>query len=114
MGRKRSLDPMRTRRRTDSVGTSMPADAAVAGPAPAISAMVEGRLPRMDAMQTQAAALEAECRRQIIIHRIDAALARIDSGEYGYCLACSGPIEPDRLEREPTVATCLGCAGAGR
>lgn len=79
-----------------------------------IETMTGGRLPRMDAVQTQTIALEAECRRQIIIRRIDAALARIESGEYGYCQTCGGPIAQARLENEPTVATCIRCAGSGQ
>jgi DnaK suppressor protein len=45
-----------------------------------------GRLSRMDAMQVQEMALEQERRRGIEIQRINAALARITDGEYGFCL----------------------------
>src|SRR5690348_7016105 len=39
-------------------------------------------------------------------HAIDDALARIDRGEYGVCEACGNPIEPDRLDAEPTARLC--------
>ena len=71
-----------------------------------------GRLSRMDAMQQQAMALEAERRRVSELKRIEAALHRIDEGEYGYCVSCGEPIEPTRLELDPTVPTCIKCARA--
>lgn len=42
-----------------------------------------GRLSRMDAMQSQAMAVETRRRRQIYKQRINAALKRIDKGDYG-------------------------------
>ena len=73
-----------------------------------------GRLSRMDALQEQAMAVEVERRRAIEIQRIDAALARLDSGEYGYCVACGEPIATKRLELDPTIPNCIDCAkGAG-
>jgi DnaK suppressor protein len=64
-----------------------------------------GRLSRMDAMQRQAMALETERRRLREIQRIDAALKRIEQGEYGYCLATGEPIPMARLELDPAAAT---------
>ncbi len=69
-----------------------------------------GRLSRMDAMQVQAMALEAERRRRVQIRRIDAALRRIEDGEYGECVNCGEEIAPRRLEIDPAVALCTGCA----
>lgn len=71
-----------------------------------------GRLSRMDALQGQAMALETERRRQTRLQRIDAALERLDEGEFGYCIACGEPIAEKRLEFDPTVPTCLECAEA--
>lgn len=45
------------------------------------------------------------------IAQIDAALARIDAGTYGYCLACGGAISPGRLEARPAATLCITCAG---
>jgi len=69
-----------------------------------------GRLSRMDALQMQAMALETERRRQTRIRRIDAALERIDEGEFGYCVNCGEAIAAKRLEFDPTSPRCLGCA----
>jgi len=69
-----------------------------------------GRLSRMDALQNQAMALEAERRRAVEIQRIDAALQRIEEGEFGYCTVCGEDIEPKRLEYDPTVPACITCA----
>jgi len=68
-----------------------------------------GRLSRMDAMQVQAMSQAANQRRKKTLNAIKAALARLDRGEYGYCTGCAEPINPKRLEFDPTVRTCIGC-----
>ncbi len=73
-----------------------------------------GRLSRMDAMQDQAMAQESERRRLGELQRIEAALARLASGDYGYCVRCDEDIALARLELDPAVATCIKCAGGGR
>ncbi len=52
---------------------------------------------------------EAAKRRQHMLRRIDAALARIEDGCFGYCAVCGGPISATRLDHEPTVTTCGNC-----
>jgi len=69
-----------------------------------------GRLSRMDAMQAQAMAKASGQRREQMLRRIDAALKRIDNDEYGYCKECDEPINPKRLEFDPTVVLCINCA----
>jgi len=69
-----------------------------------------GRLSRMDAMQSQAMDIATEQRRQQAIARIDAALARCDDGEYGYCISCGEQIDERRLAHDPAVPTCIKCA----
>ena len=69
-----------------------------------------GRLSRMDALQDQAMALETERRRTIEIRRIDAALERVESGDYGYCLNCGEEIEPKRLQLDLATPVCIDCA----
>jgi len=69
-----------------------------------------GRLSRMDALQAQAMSQEGERRRQLELKRIEVALARIKSGDYGYCQACDEPIAAARLELNPAVALCIRCA----
>jgi DnaK suppressor protein len=69
-----------------------------------------GRLSRIDAMQMQAMAMAQLRRRQAERAAIDAALDRIDAGEYGYCLQCGEEIAAARLEHNPAVANCIECA----
>ncbi len=57
-----------------------------------------GRLSRMDAMQSQAMSVETDRRRQIEVRRIDAALTRLDDGEYGFCVNCGEAIALKRLQ----------------
>ena len=71
-----------------------------------------GRLSRMDAMQAQAMAKASGQRRELMLRRIEAALKRIDNDEYGYCKECDEPINPKRLEFDPTADLCINCASA--
>ncbi len=68
-----------------------------------------GRLSRMDAMQAQQMALESARRRQHQLTRIDGALRRIESGEYGCCYVCGEEIDARRLSVDPTTTRCMGC-----
>ena len=72
----------------------------------------QGRLSRMDALQTQAMELELERRRVNELARIDAALQRIEKKEFGYCVSCGEKIAAKRLDHDPTVAACIKCAKA--
>lgn len=69
-----------------------------------------GRLSRMDAMQAQAMALATEERREQARTRVEAALRRIETGEYGFCMKCEEEIDIRRLELEPSTPFCLSCA----
>ena len=69
-----------------------------------------GRLSRMNALQMQAMSAAPEGRRQQDIKKIDAALKRLDEGEYGDCLKCGEAIAPGRLESDPAAPLCAACA----
>lgn len=69
-----------------------------------------GRLSRMDAMQAQAMAKASGQRRETALRRISAALKRLDDGDYGSCMECEEPINPKRLEFDPTLLLCIDCA----
>jgi RNA polymerase-binding transcription factor DksA len=43
---------------------------------------------------------------------VQAALERLRSGEYGWCLVCGELIGTERLEILPQAATCLPCEAA--
>jgi DnaK suppressor protein len=69
-----------------------------------------GRLSRMDALQAQAMAKASSERREHMLRKIEAALKRIDNDEYGDCKDCDEPINPKRLEFDPTSVLCIDCA----
>ena len=69
-----------------------------------------GRLSRMDALQGQAMSQETNRRRQIQLKNIDAALNRIDEGNFGYCQNCDEEIAVKRLEIDPATPLCITCA----
>ncbi len=68
-----------------------------------------GRLSRMDAMLSQSMGKAQQIRRDQAKTRILAALARIETGEFGYCLDCGEPIDEKRLNVDPTLPKCLSC-----
>lgn len=43
------------------------------------------------------------------IRDIDAALKRIENGDFGICIDCGATIEPRRLAAYPTAKRCLPC-----
>lgn len=69
-----------------------------------------GRISRMDAMQGQQMALETARRRQLELTRIEGALRRIDSGDFGFCFKCGEEIDERRLAADVTHTRCLRCA----
>jgi DnaK suppressor protein len=69
-----------------------------------------GRLSRMDAMQGAEMAQEASRRRKLQLARIPAALARIDTGDFGLCVDCDEEIVLGRLRIDPTYTLCVRCA----
>jgi len=69
-----------------------------------------GRLSRMDAIQGQAMAMAALRRRGLERRRIDAALGRVEAGDYGYCVRCGEAIPARRLELDPAIPTCVACS----
>ena len=69
-----------------------------------------GRLSRMDAMQSQELAKAGKQRAERQLKMIAAALTRIDNDDYGECMECGEPINPKRLEIDPTSLHCIDCA----
>jgi len=66
----------------------------------------------MAAIEQQAMLHATQRRREIRRLRIDAALARLDAGEYGLCPRCEEPIEARRLDFDPATPLCGACARA--
>lgn len=69
-----------------------------------------GRLSRMDALQGQAMAEATERQRQADLVRIENALRRIETGDYGFCLECEEEIPEKRLDIDPAATLCVRCA----
>jgi DnaK suppressor protein len=69
-----------------------------------------GRLSRMDAMQQQAMAQAAANLASIEQQRIQAALKRMETDEFGYCILCGEEIAEGRLRFDPSIPTCIACA----
>jgi RNA polymerase-binding transcription factor DksA len=44
------------------------------------------------------------------LDELDAALARLDHGTFGACVACGQSIAPERLVALPATRTCIACA----
>ncbi|PAU81840.1 conjugal transfer protein TraR [Halovibrio salipaludis] len=71
-----------------------------------------GRLSRMDALQGQQMAQASARRRQEMLTRIEGALRRIETGDFGYCFVCGEDIGAERLRVDPTVTRCIDCVNA--
>jgi DnaK suppressor protein len=69
-----------------------------------------GRLSRLDAMQMQEVAKEADRRREERVSLLEMALEQLDSGTYGRCTRCGEDIAFERLKVTPEATTCSGCA----
>jgi DnaK suppressor protein len=69
-----------------------------------------GRLSRLDAMQMQEVAKEAERRRKERVSQLELALEQLDSGNYGRCERCGEDIDYERLEVSPEATRCSLCA----
>ena len=69
-----------------------------------------GRLSRMDALQNQAMAKAQQARRDLEARRLQAALVRLEEGEYGYCEDCGEAIARGRLELDLAASKCVSCA----
>ncbi|MFO1423004.1 MAG: RNA polymerase-binding protein DksA [Candidatus Competibacteraceae bacterium] len=54
-------------------------------------------------------ALRARDRERKLLHKIDKALTRLASDDYGYCEACGVEIGLRRLEARPTAELCIDC-----
>jgi DnaK suppressor protein len=70
-----------------------------------------GRLSRMDALQQQAMARATSQRSALELQRIEAALVRIRTGDYGHCQKCGEDIAENRLKADPAALNCITCAG---
>jgi DnaK suppressor protein len=75
-------------------------------------AVVEQNADAMDQIQAAEArefALQNLDRYGRHLREVDAALRRMDSGDYGLCIDCEGEIGPNRLRAVPWAERCVRC-----
>lgn len=60
----------------------------------------------------QNVALRLRDRERHLLHKIELALAKIESGTFGTCDLCEEPIEMKRLEARPVAELCIRCKEA--
>lgn len=68
-----------------------------------------GRVSRVDALQQQSMAKANQNQSQNQLRNILKALARIESGDYGFCIDCDSDIGYPRLKANPATPRCLNC-----
>jgi DnaK suppressor protein len=68
-----------------------------------------GRLSRMDAMQQQAMASGMRERLFTNKKRLEAALERFESGQFGVCCQCATPIAIERMQVDLGAPFCAEC-----
>ncbi len=68
-----------------------------------------GRLSRIEALQNQGLAKNLHEREEVRLALVERALARMESGTYGLCTECGGPLPFERLFVFPEAATCAAC-----
>ena len=73
--------------------------------------MLPGMVPEALHTHDPKPQFEVSHRRELQGHRIEGALHRITTNEYGTCRVCNKEIEYSRLEADPTVTRCVKCAG---
>lgn len=69
-----------------------------------------GRISRVDAIQIQEMAKDAQRRREARLEKLETAAERLANETYGMCERCHEDIEWDRLDASPEVTRCTRCA----
>lgn len=68
-----------------------------------------GRLSRIDAIAQSEMARASRSGSKTELHRIDAAIARIENGTYGTCCRCRQLVGRERIQADPATPFCLSC-----
>ena len=73
--------------------------------------LAEGWQERDDAAEDEIRDVEYQHRDALLqrVRQIDRALARIETGTYGFCIRCRKKISSKRLDLNPAVALCVDC-----
>lgn len=68
-----------------------------------------GRVSRIDAIQQQHIAIASQQQAKTLLAQVQAALVRVDAGDYGYCQECDELVSLPRLKAQPYARRCLHC-----
>jgi DnaK suppressor protein len=69
-----------------------------------------GRLTRIEAMQEQELSMHRLHETGIRLNKLEYALRKIGTPEYGLCIECEEPIAVARLKLMPEATLCIRCA----
>lgn len=69
-----------------------------------------GCLTRFEAMQEQEISIHRLYEANIRLNKLEYALRKVDTPEYGICVECEEPIATARLKLMPEVSLCIRCA----
>ena len=69
-----------------------------------------GRLTRLEAMQEQEISVNRLYEAGIRLNKLEYALRKVDTPEYGLCMECEEPIATARLRLMPESSLCIKCA----
>jgi phosphoserine phosphatase RsbU/P len=68
----------------------------------------EQLIDRRQKLESATSAFHRPAELSRLLHEVDAALHRMDTGVFGLCEVCHDPVEPERLLADPLVRVCLG------
>jgi len=60
----------------------------------------------------QSMTLRLRDRERMLLQKIETALSKIETGNFGVCETCEEPIEVKRLEARPVATLCIRCKEA--
>ncbi len=107
---RKQIDELRNRltRRRDDLGRQLAQSEDATRPV-RLDQQSVGRVSRIDAIQQQQMAIAGKTQTTQQLRRIEQALQRIETGEYGNCLQCGEPVAYARLQVQPEAGLCLTC-----
>ena len=92
----------------EKLARQLPSLKEAAKPVPPDDAL--GRLTRLDAIQSQEISKNTLQQVQAQLAKLEFALSRIGSPDFGLCSECDNPIPAARLKAMPGATRCVNCA----
>ncbi len=72
-----------------------------------ISAMRDQLADRREKLEQALTHAPANDNLRYLLHEVDNALSKMNTGEFGHCETCHDPIEPERLAADPLIRNCI-------